>query len=191
MGWLDVLLGRTRPVPSQAEKLFAISTAQVTLAAKLDARPSGRAGICFKPVSASAFQTAAEELKGLLEITARETGSRINFARDSFGYQWVVIADPQFEDLVATLHLVSQTLTEQGFGDQLLAALFQFQDSEGQIIYWVYSYKRGNFYPFVPTGDRQRDNARELRLRAVMENEMPIEPDLERWYPLWDAPLTS
>ncbi len=191
MGFFDILLGRTRPVKSNVEKLFAISTAQVTLAVKFDANPTGKAGICFKPVESSYFDAAEAELKGLLDVASKESGSEIHSTKDAFDFRWVLIHDDNFEDLVATLHMVSQTLQEHGFGEQLLAAVFEFVDSNQQRIYWIYNYKRGNFYPFVPLPNRQRDNAYELRVRAVMEKEMPIEPELERWYPLWDIPLSQ
>ena len=191
MGFFDILLGRTRPVKSNVEKLFAISTAQVTLAVKFDVNPTGKAGICFKPVESSYFDAAEAELKGLLDVASKESGSEIHSTKDAFDFRWVLIHDDNFEDLVATLHMVSQTLQEHGFGEQLLAAVFEFVDSNQQRTYWIYNYKRGNFYPFVPLPNRQRDNAYELRVRAVMEKEMPIEPELERWYPLWDIPLSQ
>lgn len=189
MQWLDILLGRTRPAKSSFENLFSISTAQISLAATFGANPTGRAGITFKPVQSSSFDSAEAELKGLLEITAKETKSEFNLVKDSYGYAWVLLIDKSFEDLVATLHMTSQTLRDHGFGDQLLAAVFQFVDSENRLIYWIYNYKRGNFYPFVPGKGKERDNALELRLRALMEKEMPLEPELERWYALWDIPL--
>jgi hypothetical protein len=42
----------------------------------------------------------------------------------------------------------------------------------------------------VPTGEKQqRDNARELELKAKLEKELPVEPDLSRWLALYDAPI--
>jgi hypothetical protein len=52
----------------------------------------------------------------------------------------------------------------------------------------VYLYKRGTWYPFVPTGKDQRDNARELQLRATIGSDLKVEPDLSRWFPVWGAP---
>jgi len=57
-------------------------------------------------------------------------------------------------------------------------------------VHWIYNVKRATFYPFAPAGgDQQRDNERELRLKAQMESELPIEQDMSRWFPLWDVPL--
>lgn len=190
MSIFDILLGRTKPTKSKIEKLFAMTTAQVTLSVNLGLAPTGKAAICFRPVTSSYFQSAEEELKGILEIGVKETGTRIEATRDSYGFRWILLQDDDFEDLVATLHVISQTLREHGFSEQLLAAVFQFVDKQQRPVYWMYNYKRGRFYPFVPAGDKNRDNAYELRLRAVMEKELPIEPELERWFPLWDIPLS-
>lgn len=186
---LDVLLGRTRPVQSKLERLFAISTAYLTLTADLGLEPTGRAGVCFRPIESGAFAGLQPELENLLRISGRETGTIIHTEEDNFGFQWVTLEDPQFDDLVSTIHFVSLTLQDHGFGDQLLAATFKFLE-RGEPVYWVYNYKRGSFYPFVPRGQtRERDNAAELRLQAALQKELPVEPELERWYPLWGIPL--
>ena len=42
----------------------------------------------------------------------------------------------------------------------------------------------------VPAGtEQQRDNETELRLKARMGPELPIEQELERWFPLWGIPI--
>ena len=57
-------------------------------------------------------------------------------------------------------------------------------------MYWIYGFKRGAFWPFVPAGDgKNRENATELELKAKLERELPIEQDLTRWLALFDAPI--
>jgi hypothetical protein len=85
--------------------------------------------------------------------------------------------------------MISRELQDAGFGEQLLAAVIQFRDSRGRNAYWMYNYKRGTFYPFVPSGNQQRDNALELRLSSIMKSELNVESDLSKWYPLWGIPL--
>lgn len=185
----DALLGRSRPVPSRTEQLFAMSTAVVTLEAQLGLKAGDRGGITFKPVESTFWDRMAVDLDELLAISTRDTGTRYERQTDTYGYRWIILQDPQFEDLVATIHVVSETLVENQFGEQLLAAVFRFTTSDGQPVYWLYNYKRGKFYPFVPRGARNRDNALELRLASAMEGELPIETELERWYPIWDIPF--
>lgn len=188
MGLGDLLFGRKRLKEAAPEKLFALSTARVTMEVELGLKPAGRAGVVFKPLSAGDFVRAENELAELLDLAAAETGSRVRRQTDSFGFEWVIVEDPDLEDLVATVHLVGSELAARGFGPQLLAAVFRFENERP--VYWIYGYKRGAFWPFVPTGEGQeRDNAEELELKAKLERELPIEPDLSRWFGLFDAPV--
>jgi hypothetical protein len=102
----------------------------------------------------------------------------------------MVLSDPDFEDLVVGINAVSTALEAGGYSDRILAAVFPFEDEAGKRVYWIYNYKRGSFYPFVPAGGgQQRDSERELRLKAQIGGELPIEPELERWFPLWGIPV--
>ncbi len=185
----DILFGRKKLKEASLEKLFAISTAQVTLETELGLKPAGVAAVCFKPLSAGEFVRAENELQELLDVTAKDSDSRLERRSDSMGFEWLIVRDPDFEDVVTTTHLVSSELQARGFGPQLLAAVFRFE-GEKNPVYWVYGYKRGAFWPFIPTGKGQeRDNATELELKAKLEQELPIEPDLSRWFGLFDAPL--
>jgi hypothetical protein len=187
MGLLDAILGKTELPEAKTEKLFAISTAAVTLEASLGLKADGSAAICFKPMESSKYDRACRDIEDLLKISTRESGIKYTLAKDEYNYLWAVLHDPDFEDLVTTIHMVSQTLIEQGFGTQLLCAVYRFRGEK--TVYWIYSFKQGAYYPFVPSGNRQRDNALELRLKAVMEKEMPVEKDLALWYPLWGMPI--
>ncbi len=189
MGLTDVLFGRKKLAPPKLEKLFALSSAHVTLEAELGLRSAGVAAVVFKPLSAGEFERAESEMRELLEVVADGCGAKVERSADTFGFQWIVVRDPDFEDLVTATHLVSSELEARGFGGQLLAAMFAFDGRERRV-HLVYGYKRGTFWPFVPTGEGQaRDNAAELRLKSELEGELPIEPELERWLGLFDAPI--
>ena len=189
MGLTDVLFGRKRLKQAVEERVFALSTARVTLEVECGLKPAGAAAVCFKPLSASEFVLAENELQGLLEKVARDSGSKVERRSDDLGFEWLVVRDSDFEDLVATVHLIGSELKARGFGDRLLAAAFRFQGASYPV-YWIYGYKRGAFWPFVPTGkDKERDNAEEMELKAKLEKELPIEQDLSAWFALFDAPL--
>jgi hypothetical protein len=189
MGLRDVLFGRKKLAKPAAERLFALTTAAVTLDTEFDLRTAGAGAVVFKALSAGEFVRAENDLQQLLDSVAGESGSKLERRDDSFGFTWIVVRDPQLEDQVTTVHAVAQGLEEQGFGEQLLAALFRF-DGEEHPVYFVYGYKRGAFWPFVPTGkDQERDNAKELELKAKLEGELPIEQELSRWFGLFDAPI--
>src|SRR5262245_14351094 len=189
MGLLDVLFGRKKLKDASLERLFAISTARVTLEVDLGLKPAGAAAVCFKPLSAGEFVRAENELQELLDVVAQESGARVSRRSDEFGFEWLILNDPDFEDLVTTVNLIGSELKARGFGPQLLAAVFRFDGGKNPV-YWIYGFKRNAFWPFVPTGkDQERDNAEELELKAKLEKELPIEKDLTRWLALFDAPV--
>ncbi|MDD4162756.1 MAG: hypothetical protein PHW87_09800 [Methanothrix sp.] len=187
MGFLDSILGKTRLPEARTDKLFAISTAAVTLDASLGYKADGAAAVCIKPMESSRYEAARAEIEELLKVSIKETGTEYKIQKDEYNYVWVVLADPDFEDLVTSIQMVSQILMEQGFGTQLLAAVYRFRGEA--VIYWIYNFKLGSYYPFVPASGRQRDTSREFRLKSLMEKEMPIEKDESKWYPMWGMPL--
>ena len=189
MGLTDVLFGRKKLKEPARDRIFALATAQVTLDVELGLKPAGVAAVCFKPLAAGEFVRAENEIQSLLDAVAQECNSKVDRREDTYGFQWIVIRDPEFEDLVNAVHLVGDELESRGFGAQLLAAAFRF-DGGKHPVYWIYGYKRGAFWPFVPTGQGQeRDNATELELKAKLDPELPIEPDVSVWFGVYDAPI--
>ncbi|AET65170.1 PspA-associated protein PspAB [Methanothrix harundinacea] len=185
---LDAILGKSTLPKSKLDRLFAMATARITLEASLGLAPSGSAGICLRPIDSSRYEAARSEIEALLHYSGQETGTTSRIEMDEYRYLWVVLEDRDFDDLVATVHLVSTTMTDHGLGEQLLCALYSFIGKNGPV-YWIYSFKGGAYYPFAPKKGHDRDNALEFRLRSVMEPELPIEKDLEKWYPLWGIPI--
>jgi PspAB-like protein len=193
MGLFDVLRGQRAPKRANLDALFALTTAAPMLQAGMGYEPTNRAGVCFKPVEAAPFAELLHDLDQLLAVAGKDTGTKVTQSDDDYGFRWVVLEDPDFEDLVATAHLVNQTIEERGFSDKLLCSVFGFVNrsagGDGAPVYFVYSYKRGTFYPFAPRGDQRRDTALELRLQGGLTHELPLEPELERWYPVWGVPV--
>jgi hypothetical protein len=171
------------------ERIFAMATAHVTMQTSLGLEPDRVSAITFRPVSSGYFQQATEELHQLLELSTSSTGATFRTQTDNYGFDWIILDDSDFEDMVATIHVVSTTLIEHGFGDRILAALFRFKDRNGRSIYWFYSFRHGRYYPFIPTGKQERDHAEEMRLANLMDGELPVEKELERWYPMWEIPF--
>ncbi len=192
MGFFETLFGRQKPVKMSPEKLFAMSTAELTLRTNLELVPAGQAGICFQGLASSAFRQLQSQVDQLMQIASKDGGTKARSWEDDLGYKWFLIEGQDFQGLVAAVHMVSQSLLEEGYSTQLLAAVFRFNDQDGRPVYWLYNYKRGTFYPFVPRPDshsHRRDNSEELHLSAAMDKELPMEKDLERWFALWDLPF--
>jgi len=190
VGLFDSILGRRKKLQTaNADRLFAMSTAAVTLETSLDMKPRGVAGIVFQQIANADFSQLVKDASELLESAAKDTGTTLEQSSDEFGYSWIVFRDPDCDDLVTAVNTVASELQAGGYGDRVLAAVFAWQDSEGKQVDFIYNFKRGRFYPFVPLPDKKRDTEYELRLKAQLETDLPIEPELERWFPLWDAPL--
>jgi hypothetical protein len=190
MGLFDVLTGKRKIKKPAADRLFAMSTAGVTLDTELGLKSSGNAAIVFQPLGTADFDAIVADMEELVQGTGEETGTTVEKSDDKFGYRWMVLGDADFEDLVVGVNAVSTALEAGGYGERILAAVFAFRDAQGKPVYWIYNYKRGAFYPFVPAGgEQQRDSERELRLQAQIGAELPVEAQLERWFPLWGIPI--
>ena len=68
MGFLDTLLGRTKPVQPNLDVLFQLPSAAVTLEAATGFKPTGSGSVCFRPVEGKAF---ADVEKDVAALTAR------------------------------------------------------------------------------------------------------------------------
>ena len=186
MGLTDVLFGRKKLKGPARDRLFALTTAAVTLDVECGLKPAGAGAVVFKPLSAGDFTRVENDVEQLIQGVAADAGSKLERKSDSFGFEWVIVRDPDLEDQVTAVYGLANGLTEQGFGEQLLAAAFKFEPN----VYWIYGFKTGTYWPFVPTGEKQqRDNARELELKAKLEPELPVEQDLSKWFALFDAPI--
>jgi hypothetical protein len=192
MGLLDIITGKRKlqkPVPT--DRLFALSTAYVTMETEMETPSRGVAAIVFQPLDTADFAQIVRDMEEVVRGTGEETGTQVSSEQDSYGYQWMVLRDPDFDDLVVGINAVSTALEAGGYGERILTAVFAFADRAGNPLYWIYNYKRGAFHPFVPRpgSSEQRDNERELKLRAQVGSELPVEPELERWLPLWGIPI--
>jgi hypothetical protein len=189
MGFFDALLGRRKVKGPAPDRLFAITTAAVALEAGPGIRNAGAAAIVFQPLATGDFQQIAQEMEEVVRGTGEETGTTLETADDSYGYRWMVLRDDDVEDLAVGVNAVSDALALGGYGERVLCAVFAFRQADDRHVYFIYNYKRGTWYPFVPAGPQQRDVEQELRVKAQVGTELPVEPELERWFPLWGAPI--
>jgi hypothetical protein len=210
VGLRDILTGRHQVQGPAPDKLFAIATAYITLQTAYDIEPTGKAAIVFQPLATSEFEATMREMEEVVRATGGESGCQVASQDDSYGYRWMIVSNPpgtpSVEDLAVAINAVSDSIEGAGHGERLLCAVFAFTEKApgagpadaspgagagtGRTIYFIYNYKRGFWYPFVPApGEEQRSNERELQLKAQMGRELPIEPEIERWFPLWGIPI--
>jgi hypothetical protein len=191
VGFLDSLLGRTKPVQPKLDDLFALPSAAITLEAGAGFKPTGSGSVCFRPVEGRSFADVQKDVTELLDVSSgNEGGLPVEVSKDSYGFTWIVSSrmSDDLEALVTDLHAVNSALVDNGFGPQLLCTLVAFRDDEERSLALVYLFKRGTFYPFAPTANEHRDNALELQVKGVIGDDLKFEPDLGRWFPVWGAP---
>lgn len=190
MGLLDVLTGKRKLAGPAADRLFAMTTAYVTLETGLGISSTARAAIVFQPLATADFNSIVTDMEEVVQATAADSATSVEKSEDPYGFRWLILGGADFDSLVVVLNAIGTALEAGGYGERLLCAVFAFEDGQKRPIYWIYNYKRGSFYPFVPAGgSEQRDGERELVLKAQMVNELPIEGEPARWFPLWGIPI--
>jgi hypothetical protein len=191
VGFLDTLLGRTKPVQPKLDDLFALPSAAVTLDAGMEFRPTGSGSVCFRAVEGRSFSDVQKDVQDLLNVSSgSEGGLPVEVTKDSYGFTWLVCSrmSSELEALVTDLHAVNSALVDNGFGPQLLCTLVAFRDDSERRLALIYLYKRGTFYPFAPLSGERRDNALELQAKGTIGTDLKFEQDLARWFPVWGAP---
>ena len=195
MSLRDILTGRRTVKGPAPDRLFAISTAYVTLESEHQIAPAGTAAIVFQALATSEFEATLRDMEEVVKATGGDSGTTVSTEDDSYGYRWMVLRNPagapSVEDLAVGVNAVSSSIETAGHGERLLCAVFAFEDAQKRRIYFIYNYKRGYWYPFVPDpgNAQERMTERELQLKAQMSGDLPIEPELERWFPLWGIPI--
>ncbi|MCW8220432.1 PspA-associated protein PspAB [Streptomyces griseolus] len=192
MGLLDTILGRSKPVRPDLDQLFAVPSAALTLQAGTGFTPTGLGSVCFAGVEGGTFARIQQDVGELLDADTGRGGVPVEFSRDTYGYTWLLARQPADDTagLVNDLHAVNTLLQDGGFGPHLLCSLIGFRHADGRRLALVYLYKRGTFYPFAPVADggERRDNQLELQVRALLGDDLRVEEDLARWFPVWGAP---
>lgn len=186
MGFFDSLLGRSKPAPANLDVLFAVPQAALTLEANEFAF-TGIGSVCYRPNEGAAFLRTEDEVEALLATSEDTTVGRSD---DSYGFRWLEIAHPASDvaGLVTDLHAANTSLTDGGFGQSLLCSLINFTSPDGAPVALVYLYKQGTFYPFAPLAEPKRDNELELMVRGLVNGDIPVESELNRWFAVWGAP---
>lgn len=189
MGFLGGLFGGQGPQKARKGRfLTAVDTIEA-LKSKADLRPTGKAGVVFNPSDKKFFEKLANELAVAFGANPAARGVRFDLIDDAYLSRWVVLEDRDLPRLAASVLLVDGLFSAKEFRRHLLAAVLQVE-FERRKAYWIYSYKRERFHPFIPTGEKTRDGKAEMRLGELMGREkVALEGTLEMWYALWGIPF--
>lgn len=186
MGIFDAILGRSKPAVANLDVLFAVPQAALSLQTQ-GFTFAGLGAVCYRPSEGAAFAKVEADAEALLKS---EDGATVSRSDDRFGFRWQSLAHStdDVSGLVTDLHAVNSSLNDAGFGTALLCSTINFLTADNKAFALVYLYKQGTFYPFVPDGTERRDNALELRVKGIITDDIPIEPQLNRWLAIWGAP---
>ncbi|WP_435320057.1 PspA-associated protein PspAB [Haloarchaeobius sp. TZWSO28] len=169
------------------DDLFGMSTAYITMEAELGFASTGDGALCFSSVDSTDFADTVREVEDILTAGESETGTAFEVREDDHGYHWVVLHDDDPEDLITSLHFAADTFIERDYGSRLLNALFAFEKDD-RLAYWVYSFRRGAYYPFAPKrGEKDRDSGTEFKLESNLDGELDVEKEKEYWYPMYPS----
>jgi hypothetical protein len=197
MGLWDALAGRSKATKNNLDSLFAVPNAAITLQTAAGFTPTGIGSVCFRSAAGAAFAQTRDDVVALIKDDPQAPD--VEVTDDGFGYTWVVVhrppdatGVPDVGELCTDLHAVNTSLETAGFAGGLLCSVVPFADTTGRKVGLVYLYKQGTFYAFAPVdsqgGDKTRDNLLEISVRDQLKGELPMEPDLSRWFALWGAP---
>jgi len=180
--------GKSAKAPRKGRFLTAVNTLEA-LKAKTDLRPTGKAGVVFNPSGDDFFKKLPQELANTIAANPAARGVRLDLMDDAYSSRWVVLEDKDMPRLAASVLLVDGVFSAKELRRHLLAAVIQVE-FERRKAYWIYSYKRERFHPFVPTGEKTRDGKAEMRMGELMSKEkVALEGTLELWYALWGIPF--
>jgi hypothetical protein len=189
---------------SDSDAIFTLSSAYISLEAKLNLKSTGRCGICVqKSGNDDADAAAAVDLnelkvtiKNLLDAS-RKTDFKLSYGIQidtHYGQLWIIVDAKTVEDSVACITVVSEALEEMRPFYELQSAVFEFgkDGNKEEPFYLIYDYELDKFYPFVPIIGRQkaRNDQQEINImKAVEDDKLPFDDNSSRWYPKWNLPF--
>ena len=188
MGLWEAMRARTQPKRNNLDALFLVPSAAITLQTTLGFEPTGSGSVCYRSAAGAAFAQPQQDVVALLRDDAE--APQVSVSQDDFGFTWLVVTGESgdMSGLCTDLHAVNTTLELNGFDSGLLCSMVPFANASGQRFGLTYLYKQGTFYPFSPSGHQSRDTLLELSVRDLLADELPMEPDLQRWLAVWKAP---
>ena len=186
MGLLDSILGRSTPPPADLDVLFAVPQAALSLQVA-GFTDTGLGAVCFRDQEGQVDDAVITDAQ---KVITTDAAVSVELTDDAHGFRWLTVtrAAGDVTGLVTDLHAANSSLVDAGFGGGLLCSTVLFTSPTGGPCALVYLFKQGTFYPFVPMDGQRRDNALELQVRGLVDEDVPVEPKLDRWLALWGAP---
>ena len=190
MGLLDALLGRTQAGAPDLDQLFA--------RARRRAHPRGRRRAAPDRARLGLLPRGRGRRFGAAQRRRRSSCSTPTAARrssapvDSYGYTWLLVRARPARTWPAwspTCTRSTRPLRTPGFGPSLLCSLVGFADADGPAgSGWSTCTSAAPSTRSRPTGASSATTRWSCRSAALLGDDLPVEPDLSRWFPVWGAP---
>lgn len=180
-----------RPAPKAADldniDSLALSAPMLETAHRL--LPAGTGSFCYRENDDRSFHAVESSARDLLVHYGKSPGT-VQVHSDDYGFKWLVVrrAPTLHPSLVTDLRAASKLFADNKLGAQLLCAMTVFQQPDTTPVALIYLYKRGTIYPFAPQAGQTRNKRLELAIKDTLEGRVPVESDLARWFPIWNAP---
>ena len=190
MGLLDVLTGKRKIKKPAPDRLFAMSTAGVTLDTELGLKSAGKAAIVFQPLGTADFDAIVADMEELVKGTGEETGTAVEKPTTSSATAGWSSPTPTSRTSWSASTRSRPRSRPAATASACCArcsrsATPRTSPSTGSTTTSAAPSTRS-----CPRGgEQQRDSERELRLQAQIGAELPVEAQLERWFPLWGIPI--
>lgn len=188
MGFFDRFFGR-REVPARPLQVDGVlgARAAATALGRADLRMVDAAATALDPSGAD-FVAAYAQLEDALRTVAAQRRAHLTRHDEPGGRQWIVVHASAVDELVATTHLLAAHLAGGAAAPQPAVSAFAFGRDPERIIYVVYAYARGAFYPVVHT-PVLRDADVEADVRDLLEGVVPLEDQHALCDPILGVPI--
>jgi hypothetical protein len=189
-------LNGDRDLQSDSDAISTLSSVYISLGSKLGLKSTRRCGICVERINGVQFEKLKSYIEKFLD-TIKETVFDLSYSihvDNNHDYFWIIIDASRIEDNVACIIAVGEIMEQNSFPQQYVSAVFEFSKdgTDYQPYYLIYNYKLDKFYPFVPIVNRRntRNRQEEIKImRAVKDERLPFEEDMEDWRPIWHLPF--
>ena len=191
MGLLDTILGRSKPVRPDLDRLFALPSAVISLEAGAGFVPTGLGSVCFAGVEGGGFARIRDDVRELLDADNERADAPVEFSQDAYGYTWLLARHPPDDPPPSSMTCTRSTHCSRtaASGPSCCARWSVSAMPNSGLWRWSTSTSEA---PSIRSrrcrAREKRDSQRELQVKAVIGDDLRIESDLSRWFPVWGAP---
>ena len=200
VGFLDALLGRTKPAQPNLDKLFGLPGARITLEAVRGARPDrqGRGLLQAGGRPGVRRGRAGDHRRCSNARTTTPDAQDAAEQSDEFGYRWIVARRRRLRHArhpgARRRTRRSRTTATARSCSARCSASRRRPPTDGAATDRRRSTSSTSTSAAPSTRSSRlarehRDNEAELRLKNELGEDLAIEPDLDRWFPLWGLPV--